>query len=356
MVKLLASTVAIVSFLAFAALAGDQSATVDIGHRITGPVTRDNLAIFLLHGTSVPGPVPATLQEALAGKKIKLHEKGNVNELEIENVGDDEVFVQAGDIVKGGQQDRVLSVSLVVPPRSGRMPISAFCVESGRWTKRGAEDARSFGSAEAMMPSRASKLAMAKPEQQGAGAAQASQAGHRQPGDASAQQKVWSDAARIQGKLSAAIGAPVAAAQSPSSLKLALESRRLADAEAPYVDALKPSGEKDDDIVGDVIVVNGKLSSADVYLSNGLFRKMWPKLLNAAVVEALAEKDGARGDSAPSAETVRKFLEDGATGPASVTEVNRDVRLSKRESADVISVETVRAKDGQWLYRSYLAP
>jgi hypothetical protein len=50
--------------------------------------------------------------------------------------------------------------------------------------------------------------------------------------------------ARIQAKLSAAIGAPVAAAHSPSSRKLALESRRPADAEAPYVDALKPSGEK----------------------------------------------------------------------------------------------------------------
>lgn len=132
-------------------------------YRISGPVMHDNLAIYLVHGKSAPGPVPLTLQEALAQGKAEVHEKGDVNELEIENVDDKEVFVQAGDIVKGGQQDRVLSVSLIVPPKSGRMPIAAFCVEPGRWTKRGAEDVKNFGSADAMMPSKQSKLVMAKP-------------------------------------------------------------------------------------------------------------------------------------------------------------------------------------------------
>ena len=65
----------------------------------------------------------------------------------MENTGKDEVFVQAGDIVKGGQQDRVLSVDLLLPPRSGEVSIAAFCVEHGRWTARGNEDARQFSSA-----------------------------------------------------------------------------------------------------------------------------------------------------------------------------------------------------------------
>ena len=65
----------------------------------------------------------------------------------MENTGKDEVFVQAGDIVKGGQQDRVLSVDLLLPPRSGAVSIAAFCVEHGRWTARGNEDVRQFSSA-----------------------------------------------------------------------------------------------------------------------------------------------------------------------------------------------------------------
>ena len=41
------------------------------------------------------------------------------------------MFIQSGDIVKGGKQDRILSVSIMIPPLSGRILIEAFCVESG---------------------------------------------------------------------------------------------------------------------------------------------------------------------------------------------------------------------------------
>ena len=94
-------------------------------YRVTGPVVHENLAIYLIHGKSAAGPVPLTLEEALAKRAVKVHETGNVNELQIENLGNDEVFVQSGDIVKGGQQDRVLTVSLLLPAKSGRIPIAS---------------------------------------------------------------------------------------------------------------------------------------------------------------------------------------------------------------------------------------
>ena len=102
--------------------------------------------------------MPLTLQEALARGAVKVHETGSVNALTVENTGKDEVFVQAGDIVKGGQQDRVLSVDLLLPPRSGQVSIAAFCVEHGRWTARGKEDARQFSSAGSAMPSHEAKV------------------------------------------------------------------------------------------------------------------------------------------------------------------------------------------------------
>ena len=40
-----------------------------------------------------------SLEEALAKGRVKVSETGSVNALTVENVGDDEVFVQAGDIV-----------------------------------------------------------------------------------------------------------------------------------------------------------------------------------------------------------------------------------------------------------------
>jgi len=348
MLKILGSALVALMVMAPAALAAEAATDAGDAYRVSGPVAHGNLAIYLVHGKSVPGPVPLTLQEALAQRKAKVHEKGDVNELEIENVGDQEVFVQAGDIVKGGQQDRVLSVSLILPAKSGRMPIAAFCVEPGRWTKRGGEDARTFASAETMIPSKASKLVMADP-----GKPQAS-AGRN---EADAQQKVWNDVARIQGKLSANIGASVAAPQSQSSLELSLENKTLEKAEGPYIAALQPAGEIDGDTIGYVMVVNGKLASADIYPSNGLFRKMWPKLVRASVAEALSETEAAASPppAMPSEAAVQGFLADGAKASASEIDLNRDVSLKKRESSDVLSVETARRSDGKWLYKSYIA-
>ena len=74
--------------------------------RLTGPLSHDNLAVYFVHGASKSGPVPLTLQEALAQGSVQVSETGNVNTLAIENLGDQAVFVQAGDVVKGGRQDR----------------------------------------------------------------------------------------------------------------------------------------------------------------------------------------------------------------------------------------------------------
>jgi len=63
-----------------------------------------------------------------------MHETGNVNTLQIENLGDQLIFVQAGDIVKGGRQDRTVAVSLLLPQnRDGfRSPPSASKAGVGR--------------------------------------------------------------------------------------------------------------------------------------------------------------------------------------------------------------------------------
>ena len=121
------------------------------------------------------------------------------------------------------------------------------------------------------------------------------------------QREIWKKVTEIQGKLSSNLGAPVAAAPSRTSLQLALENGGLERAQAEYVKALQPLGEKDADIVGYVFAVNGKINSADIYPSNGLFRKMWPKLLRASVTEALGERDGT-AEPAPPVADANSFL------------------------------------------------
>jgi hypothetical protein len=337
-----------------AGLAGLAAAPAAEGTRVSGPVTHENLTVYFIHGPSAPGKVPLTLDEALSKRVVQVRETGNVNQLEIENLGNDEVFIQSGDIVKGGQQDRTLMVSLVLPPKSGRVPIASFCVER--------EDVKNFSSSAASVPSREMKLAMKAPKPV-TDAPVAEPRGGRQNYAASEtstrQSEVWAGVRKMQGKLTGSIGSPVNSAQSGSSLQLALENEKLLDVQQAYIKALKAAGEKDDDIVGYVFAVNGKLNSADVYPSNGLFRKMWTKLLTASAIEAIGHKDEAR-DAAPSIEAVTAFLVDAERGKATEKPLNDSVKLDTREGDQAYLFETARAKaspsaPAAWVHRNYLA-
>jgi hypothetical protein len=270
------------------------------------------------------------------------------------------VFVQSGDIVKGGQQDRVLTVSLVLPPRSGRIPIASFCVEQGRWAARGKEDVKTFATASAVVPSREAKLAMkaplpvAQPDPTPTGGVPRGdlRAAFTGSDTGSRQQQVWAKVRKVQEGLSSNLGVTVNAATSQTSLQLALENEKLKDAQAGYLAALKPAAEKDD-IVGYVFAVNGKLNSAEIYPSNGLFRKMWPKLLAASITEAIGQKN-AGGAATPSSEAALAFLDVAAKGQSSEKPLAGAVQLETRDSDASLYFETRRA-NRTWVHRSYLA-
>src|SRR5262249_33202613 len=100
-----------------------------------GPFTHRNLQVFLVHRTTqLEGRRYATLSEGLAKGFVVVKETGNVQELTVENVSKETtVFLHAGDIVKGGRQDRTVRDDLILPPGSGPAPLAAYCVEHGRW-------------------------------------------------------------------------------------------------------------------------------------------------------------------------------------------------------------------------------
>jgi hypothetical protein len=318
--------------------AAQESAPV----RLSGPLVHENLAVYFVHGASKPGPVPLTLAEGLNKGVVRVTETGNVNTLAIENLGDEEIFVQSGDIVKGGRQDRTLMVSLLLPAKSVRVPIASFCVEHGRWSPRKGEDSRTFASSAGSVPSRELKLAMQAPLPAAAGNA-AMETGTRQ-------QMVWDKTA--QDRLTAATGTNVRAPESATSLQLALENRKLGDVRRAYVAAFKAAGETADDIVGFVFAVNGKLNSAEIYSSNSLFRKMWPKLLDASAIEAISHRQDAN-DEAPSSKAAAAFITDGHGGTTSETPLNFGIRRIMHDSDKAYLVETART-DG-WVHRSYLS-
>lgn len=345
--EFLATAATIGSAVPILGLPGFAAAATE-SHRITGPFAHENLALYFAHGPSAPGPVPLTLQEAMTKGTMLVHETGDVNRLVIENRGKEEVYVQAGDIVKGGKQDRVLTVSMLVPANSGPTPIGAYCVEQGRWEKRGKEDAARFTSSDSAMPSLKAKIAMKAPEKDtGPSPLHRAEGGRRQG-------EVWRDVAETQSKLTRTLGATVAAPESRSSLQLSLENKKVRETIADYVKALKPSIERAPDALGFVFAVNGQLNSADLYPSHGLFRKLWPKLLEAAATEAIAEKNGKASAAAPAAEQVTAFLAAAERGRTSERTINAHTRLGAGETDKSYYFETRRA-DGVWVHRNYLA-
>jgi hypothetical protein len=331
--------------------------------RVSGPHVHANLAIYFVHGASAGGAVPLTLQEALAKGQVQVIETGRVNELQIENTGTEQVFIQAGDIVKGGKQDRVLTVSFLLPANSGRVPIASFCVEQGRWAARGKEDLAKFSSAAESMPSRAALLAMAAPPAKAspeagrpaAGTAAVQQIARERDEVANKQRQVWDQVAATQKKLSEGLKASVASPQSASSLQLALENDKLKEARGAYIKALEPVGEREPDVIGYVVAINGKMSAANLYPSNALFRKMWNKQLAAVVTEAIGEKqDAATPAAPPPPPAVTEFLAEAEKGAAQERVVAAGVRQEVRDAAKSLYNEA-RTADGKWIHRSYLA-
>lgn len=305
-------------------------------YRLSGPYTHENLSIFLIHGqASKPAAKYITLQEAMEQKKVAVYETGSVNQLAIENLSNEDIYIQSGDIVKGGKQDRVFPDDFILPTKSGKIPISSFCVEHGRWSGRGVEAAGQFSASTQALPMRSLKMAAR---------------GER------SQAEVWDQVANAQRKFAVSVGAagPLPS-QSPTSMQLALENKQINEATDAYIRGLSKIVEGKADVVGYAFAINGKVNSADMYGSNDLFLRMWPKLLRASAVEAMTERRDANASKAPDPAQVRTFLRNAGVGRESQQPANSRTVVVKKDSDNVVLFESQDKEQRGWLHRSYVA-
>jgi hypothetical protein len=323
--------------VAFLMLAGLSTLAVaqSNGYTVSEPVSYKNLSIFLIHGRdqNTKGNI-LTLQEALERKLFVVYETSDVNELEVENLSKEfDVFIQSGDIVKGGKQDRVLAVSIIIPARSGRVSIEAFCVESGRWTKRGSEESDKFTSSNDRIVTKELKIA-ANSER--------------------SQQEVWKQVSEAQAKLGRAVGGSVASDASSSSLQLSLENRQVASNVDDYVRQLGSAINGKSDVIGYAFAINGQINSADIYVSNALFKKVWMKMLKAAATEAVANARGVRLAEPAKANSVKAFIDDSERAAAKEQSVGSGAKLITREDKDNVMFEARDEKSKAVIHKNYV--
>jgi len=273
--------------------AAAQSPSIkDFGEiRVDGPFTHKNLSIYVLFLRDEPGKRPdyITLSEGVRSGQVIVTEAKNasVGRLLITNKSAKHLFLQVGEVVHGGKQDRTLKVSMVVPPKSVDVPIPSFCVEQTRW--RGGRD---FGNRGLIVP-----------------------AGVKAAIQGQSQGEVWGRVSaykrRARSAISAAGGGGGAART--SSVNEELSNKHLRKLAGGYESALSGTIGRYKYPLGMVYAVNGQISTVDVYHSTGLFKKLFGALLAGAASDAAAASYR-RTPTPPSLHQVANFIAGGWTG------------------------------------------
>lgn len=258
---------------------------------------------------STPYVLLADALENGAARVEEVSEDGSVPTLRLVNDSDTPVLAFDGEELVGAKQNRILSVSILAPPRQA-IDIPVACVEQGRWSYM----SRSFAASRDML--------FAKARAKKARSVRAAQAEGRRP-DAD-QQMIWS---AIDDKLSR------------------LGARRRTDAmaeayadRAARVDDYAAAVQVQDGQIGAAFALNGRIFGLDLVDRPDVCAKLLPKLVRSYALDAV-EIDEFGEQAAPAAlrfgiDQLDAFLKAVATAEA-VTQpavgLGEDLRFDGRE-------------------------
>jgi hypothetical protein len=300
-------------------------------HRTLGSAqTYRNLTLFPVYdSTTKAADTYATLDEGLKARQVQVKESkngGDVNTLYVTNSAKKPLYLMAGEVVLGGQQDRCLAKDTIVPAGKKGIPVTVFCVEHGRWSGRSEFDQSAPTIAGLDIRAKAQNgefkatqdyaRANAGPAPAGAGrvggrrtlppAQTAAGSPARISGSESvgkAQQEVWDGVAEKNRKLK--IENQTGTYRDALTMKAGDTQKDV----PAYVKSLSGSLGSDPHLVGVVAAVDGKVIAADIFGDPVLFRKLWPKLLRSYAADAV-ESTPEKGKKMPvvSAPDVKAFL------------------------------------------------
>ncbi|HYJ90599.1 MAG TPA: DUF6569 family protein, partial [Pyrinomonadaceae bacterium] len=157
-----------------------------------------------------------------------------------------------------------------------------------------------------------------------------------------------------QAKLGKAVGGNVASTTSASSLQLSLENKQVAATIDEYIRQLGGAINGKSDVIGYAFAINGRINSADIYVSNALFKKVWTKMLKAAATEAVAEARGVRLAEPAKADAVKVFIADSERAAATEKSVGSGAELITREDKDNVMYEARDEKSKAIIHKSYV--
>ncbi len=182
---------------------------------------------------------------------------GQVNTLVIENLSKDTVFLMAGDVVKGGKQDRIIGKDVLILPGSKDIDLSVFCVEKGRW--RVGDDSTHEFKGYYNVVSNAVRSTVQN--------------------DAN-QSKVWSKVDEITAQNKAG---------STTSTYTALEkSEDFVKQNEEYVKYFENQFESSTNVVGFIACTGDSVLGTDIFCNPELFRKQYKTLIHSYITDAIS--------------------------------------------------------------------
>lgn len=279
--------------------------------KIGKPVTFKNLAIFPVSGLrgKLTGSL-ATFDEAVAGKLIQITEIGNgsVNELLVENTSSRYIFIMAGEILTGCKQDRMLKDDILLPPHSGKIKVAAYCTEHGRWTSKSG----SFSSEKT-----------------------ASNIGVRQAARATNEQaKVWENIEKTQKS--------VAASPATGAMNETYKDEKVQSSLAGYRKKFKDLPSLYPDMDGVIVAVNGEVICADIFGDPAVMQKLYEKLLDSYILEALSRKDD---EGAATLNQAKAFIKSAVSADYNRVKTPGEGNLWEIKSSKIAGASIIYEKD-----------
>lgn len=269
-----------------------------LGFSLAKPVENGNVRLIpIVSKKSVPQPDDVvTLEVAKQNGWVQITESKEglgYNSVFVKNNGPKPLLLVAGDLLLGGHQDRVVAHDTIIEPGQG-LYVEVFCVEQGR--SSGPTDV--FEPSDTSVPHKVRQEAMFAQSQDG----------------------VWGQVQSFNSMVSAA--PPTETVQGGLSAKKVVQH-----VEANFNDIWAQMS-KVENAIGYVLVVDGKIDSAEVFGSPSIFRQAAPKLLRGILAQQGAEIKTAHSN--PPASEVARFLANSLSGRRNgpVSGANSPIRVT----------------------------
>jgi hypothetical protein len=156
---------------------------------------------------------------------------------------------------------------------------------------------------------------------------------------------LWQRIAEAQKKLEIKLGVSVQSQQSPTSLQLSLEAKGLQEKTERYLKPLGKAIDEQKDALGCIVCINGRIEGLELYGSHELFRKMWPRLLRSAAVEAVAEFEAGKDFPPVPRLAARAFLLEARLTNQARTQVREMLKRLQLTSLDTTKLFLLETRD-----------